>query len=99
MLQWLSRTAQPGNPVIVCPDYDPVGVSEFMRLRRQCGEAARLHVPEEIDDLFSRYGKRDLYRKSTGVLDKLRGGLPPAAKEIAHLIEETGTGLEQEALI
>jgi hypothetical protein len=98
MLQWLSRTAQPGNPVIVCPDYDPVGLSEFMRVRRQCGEAARLHVPEEIDDLFSRYGKQALYRESAGVLDNLRGSLPPAAQRIANLIEETGAGVEQEVL-
>jgi hypothetical protein len=99
MLQWLSRTAQPGNPVIVCPDYDPVGLSEFMRVRRQCGEAARLHVPEGIDDLFARYGNKSLYQRSAGVLENLPADMPPPAKGIARLIEETGTGLEQEALI
>lgn len=86
------------------PDYDPVGLSEYIRLRRELGERVRLHIPDNLDDFFRCLSDPDLLRRKpanqvtlAAIIDS---DLPcPESRHVHRLIRQHGAGLEQEALL
>lgn len=101
VLEWLARPDHGGHPVHHCPDYDPVGLSEFLRLRSAVGARARLHRPANLANLLARHGNRDLLRRkhSQALLARLRGTTDPEVAPVLALIDQLAVGLEQEALL
>lgn len=100
VLAWLGGEAMHAAQVLHVGDFDPVGMSEFLRLKAACGPRATLHVPANLAILIRRYGKPTLLGgRNSAVLRTLRASGDPAVAAVVALMDETGCGLEQEALL
>lgn len=99
VIDWLAETAHDDARVILCPDYDFVGLHEFVRLERACGQRAQLLIPEQIDALFRRFSKTKLFRNGAAYQRNLRESDNPAVRRILDLMHQHGAGLEQEVLL
>jgi hypothetical protein len=101
VLDWLCRQATGDFRLIHFPDYDPVGLSEFVRLQKRLGERVKLHIPSELGSLFERFGNRKLLDRlsNQALLPKLRSSPSPAVGAVLELIEKHNAGLEQECLL
>jgi hypothetical protein len=98
-LQWLGSPELSQCRFIHCGDYDPVGLDEFLRLKKVVGDRARLHIPANLCALIATYGRPELLGDSQGVLKRLRGSADPDVRKVVEILNETGCGLEQEALL
>jgi hypothetical protein len=87
--------------LIHLPDYDPVGLSEFGRLRARLGQRVALHLPADLETRFERFSNRALLKKanSQAMLAQLRRSEMPAIRQVVELIDRYNAGLEQEALL
>lgn len=101
VLRWLANVSGPGFHLTHFPDYDPVGLSEFVRVRAALGDRARLHLPSHLGEAFSRFANADLLRReaSQALLPGLRTSRLPEVRTVLDLIERHNAGLEQEALL
>jgi hypothetical protein len=99
IIDWLASDAMQGCRYIHCGDYDPVGLQEFQRLYTRLGATVELYIPGNIRELFQLYGKPRLLQDSTAILAGLRSSTHPDIRKIVQLLDETGCGLEQEALL
>ena len=99
LLQWLGEM-KTDFKLLHLPDYDPVGLSEFERLRASLGTRVTLHVPTDLAERFRRYSNRALLQnsKSRGLLERLRKSSDASVRTVVRLIENENAGLEQEAL-
>lgn len=99
-IDWLAQNVQHGLRVLHLPDYDPVGLSEFLRLHKRLGQSATLHLPANLPWLFRHYSNSTLLNdeKNQRLLMKLRRSQNPSVREVVALIEENSGGLEHEAL-
>lgn len=96
---WLAGPALAGCRFIHCGDYDPVGLDEYLRLRRLCPGRVTLHVPADLDARVARHGNRELLARSAAVLRRLRTCDDPAVLGVIAILDRHGRGLEQEALL
>jgi hypothetical protein len=55
VLEWLNEQTAPEFYVLHLPDYDPVGLNEYVRLQTALGRRAKLHIPADLDDSFARF--------------------------------------------
>jgi len=83
------------------PDYDPVGLSEFARLRERLAGRVSLHIPTDLSERFQRFSNPKLLRKvaSQALLRKALESAIPEVSQVAALVAGHGGGLEQEALL
>lgn len=100
----LARAEWMQPPLWHLPDYDPVGLSDFLRLHAALGDGVRLFVPPDLDERFRRFGNEDLIAgkpRNRELLERLGSVSWPCgeARLAFDLIRETGCGLEQEALL
>jgi hypothetical protein len=98
-LQWLGSPELSQCRFIHCGDYDPVGLDEFLRLKATVGDRAKLHLPTNLRALVAKYGRSELLRDSTATLMRLRATADPDVVTVVRMLDETGCGLEQEALL
>ena len=70
------------------PDYDPVGLDEFTRLRERLGARVQLHVPENLAFLFKHHANGELRQSQMAEV-----------RIVLAVIEKHNAGLEQEALL
>jgi len=99
MLAWLASVEMNKCELLHCGDYDPVGIAEYLRLKEACGDRAKLFIPENIEELFKKFGKRKLLEDSEAILRRLRLTRDPDALRIVGLMNTYNTGLEQEILL
>lgn len=99
MLAWFASTEMSKCSFLHCGDYDPVGIDEYLRLKAACGTRVKLHIPANIEDLFEKYGKRELLIDSEAVLRRLRATKDPDALRIIEKMNACNAGLEQEILL
>jgi hypothetical protein len=101
LLDWLSTMTAPDFHLLHLPDYDPAGLTEFERLRSRLGSHARLHLPPDLDQQFTRFSNCTLLKKlnSQSVLATLRRTTSPEVRQVVALIDRHNAGLEQEALL
>lgn len=101
VLAWLALQTREDFQLEHFPDYDPVGLSEFIRLRRALGARVTLHLPEDLGERFRRFSKRSLLRKreNQNVLGRVRKSSLPEVRTVLRLIHEFNAGLEQEQLL
>ena len=100
LLEWLSGITSPEFTLLHLPDYDPVGLSEFERLRGRLGERIRLHLPADLHQRFARHANRGLLDKpnSRAILANLRRTSSGDIRQVLALIDHHNAALEQEAL-
>jgi hypothetical protein len=100
-LDWLARQNDPAFKLLHLPDYDPVGLCEFERLRERLGARVQLHVPNELPALFPRYANPELLLSpaSQALLARLRNSQTLEVQQIVALIDANNGGLEQEVLL
>lgn len=98
---WLAGQSAPGFRLIHFPDYDPVGMSEHLRLRTLLGDRVSLHLPGDLAAQFTRFGNPELMRRpaSQALLPKLRNSDLAEVKFVLELMDRHNAGLEQEALL
>jgi hypothetical protein len=98
---WLAKQAAPDFRLVHFPDYDPVGLNEFVRLRTALGPRVTLHLPADLPERFARFSKRKLLQRpaSQALLSKLRRAGLSEVDCVLELIERHNAGLEQEALL
>lgn len=99
VLDWLRSPGMSTTRVIHFPDYDPVGMDEFLRIKRACSERAELFLPADLDMLFARYGKAKLLQDSVVILARLRKSSDVDVRYVVDLMDQYGVGLEQEGLL
>ena len=99
IITWLASENMHQCRYIHCGDYDPVGLDEFRRLHGKLGHRVKLHLPSNIETLFKHYGKHDLLKDSTPILARLRNTKNSQIQQLVKIMDETGCGLEQEALL
>jgi hypothetical protein len=104
LLIWLVSAPMADCHITHWGDYDPIGVLEYVRLRRACPGRVRLHVPSGLDELVGRYGKRRLVQadrqtKALCSLRKVNVEDDPTVARLVKIFDEHGKGLEQEILL
>lgn len=100
ILAWLGSQAMAEARIIHCGDYDPVGLDEYLRLKGACPERVELFLPDNLEVLLSRYGKRELLQSSNGaVLARLRKTEDQQVDKVVTMLDRYGVGLEQEILL
>lgn len=99
VLSWLGSEQVAGSQFVHCGDYDPVGLDEYLRLRAVAGPRVSLHIPENLAELVHTLGRPDLLRDSSRTLQRLRSSADPDIRRVVRILDETGCGLEQEALL
>jgi hypothetical protein len=99
-IDWIVRTTNARFRLLHLPDYDPVGLSEYVRLSSQLRERVALHLPTDLELRFARYSMRKLVekRKSQAMLAQLRKSQSAEVRHVVELIDRHNAGLEQEAL-
>lgn len=98
LVSWLSGENMREASITHFGDYDPVGLSEFLRLQEHLGERANLFIPDNLDDLFRCYCKRELLTQSSNMLPKLDKSRHPSVIHVLALMRKHSGGLEHEAL-
>lgn len=97
-LDWVS--AMPDVTVVHLGDYDPVGLDEYMRVRRSMPMGrARLFVPDDFEERLVRFGKSDLMVASAAVLQRVRATAPREILAVLEVMDRHGKALEQEGLL
>lgn len=100
ILGWLSSQSMARARIIHCGDYDPVGLDEYLRLKAVCSERAEIYLPNNLEALLSRYGKKELLNGNNSVvLARLRKTSDKDVRGLVKLIDRYGVGLEQEILL
>lgn len=101
LLDWLANMTTLDFLLHHMPDYDPVGLSEFERLRARLGKRVCLHLPADLPARFARFSNRRLLDKlkSRSLLANLRRSAMPEIRQVVELIERHNACLEQEALL
>lgn len=99
ILDWLNSPGMVEMEVVHFPDYDPVGMDEYLRIKCSCPRRAKLFLPADLEKLFSCYGKAQLLRDSSAILARLRKNSDSEVLYVVELMDRFGVGLEQEALL
>lgn len=101
LLSWLGAQKMGTGKIVHFPDYDPVGLSEYLRIKKRLSSAVQLYIPADIRARFARFSNPALLHplRSTGILASLRASTDPEVQPIVSLIDHFGAGLEQEALL
>ncbi len=99
VLDWISSSLLEGCSFVHLPDYDPVGLSEYLRFKNVLGDRVSLFVPPHFEKILSHYGKRALLTDQARLIPALRNCGVCEIVKIIRLCEEYGYGLEQEILL
>lgn len=96
---FLAALATAGHPVLHVGDYDPVGLEEYLRLKKLIPRVS-LHIPDDVETLFNRYSKPSILQKPRNrtALARLRTVTDPTVQRIVSLIDAENGCLEQEVI-
>lgn len=99
-INWLAGSIPNDLRVSHLPDYDPVGLSEFLRHHEQLGDVVTLFLPKELPILFRQHCNTSLLmdEKNQRTLMQLRKSQHPAVQQVVALMDEFNGGLEHEAI-
>ena len=101
LVRWLKNQSADDLKLVHAPDYDPTGIAEFVRLKKQLGPALELFVPDTIAELFNRFADPALLLKprQQTALRQLRDSEDPLIQRLVGLMMRHNAGLEQEVLL
>jgi len=101
LLDWLAGQKDPSFALLHLPDYDPVGLAEFERLRSRVECRVKLHVAADLAERFAKFSNPVLVAapNSQAILAGLRSTPSAEVQQVLGLIHKHNAGLEQEALL
>jgi hypothetical protein len=99
VLHWLNSPGMTDTRIVHFPDYDPVGMDEYLRIKGAIPRRTELFQPSDLEKLFTRYGKAQLLHDSSAILARLRKSSNADVHNVVELMDRFGVGLEQEALL
>ncbi|CAN7773369.1 hypothetical protein LJR296_007527 [Cupriavidus necator] len=97
MLAWLE--ASEAVRILHCPDYDPVGLHEYLRAKDRLGDRLEPLEPASLEVLFGRFSKPELLHKNASLMPRLLQSEDAYVRRVVSLMQNGGAGLEQEALL
>ena len=101
LVEWLAAMQAPDFTLLHLPDYDPVGLLEFERLRARLGARVNLHLPDDLSQRFADFPNRRILEKpnNRAMLATLRRNRLAEIRHVVALIDRNNACLEQEALL
>lgn len=100
MLGWLASEGMSRCAITHYGDWDPVGLDEYLRIRKACPGRTSLFVPDDFEILLQRFGKRELLAGSNSVLlPRLASSDDEIVRRLVELMRRHNAGLEQEVLL
>jgi len=95
VIEWLKKQEKP--PHIIFPDYDIVGLTNYLKLKEEFPNI-KLYVPNNLPDLLKRFGNAEKLKTkaSRRLIETTRD---KDARRVYSLIIEYGVGLDQESLM
>lgn len=97
LLSWLGQRPR-ASRVTLFPDYDGVGLANFVRLYETLGDACECWLMPQWERKLARYGSkqlwRDTFRHFSGAVDQL----PAYMRDLTVQMQRSGLALEQEAV-
>jgi hypothetical protein len=86
------------SKIIFAPDYDPVGIEEYLRHEAYLQDKIELYMPNNLDELFV-HGKKNLYSDQYHILIRLSNKQnSPDTEKVLDLIRNHKKGVEQEVI-
>jgi hypothetical protein len=104
LIACLTRSRLGEEALLHCPDYDPVGLSDYLRLRASMRDRVMLYLPKDLERRFQMFGNKKLITekpKNRRLIERLGTAIWPCpeSQRVFNLMRETGAGLEQESLL
>lgn len=100
LLDWLASSELAACPIVHWGDYDPIGLAEYLRLKSRCGTRVTTYVPDNLEPLLKRLGKRKLITGQADILNCRRAQTSdPHISRMIALFDKHHKGLEQELLL
>lgn len=97
LLTWLAQR-QRASRVIIFPDYDGVGVANFVRLYEMLGDSCECWLMPQWESKLARYGSKQLWRDTLRHLTGAVEQLPAYMRVLVAQMQRSGLALEQEAV-
>lgn len=97
LLNWLASRPR-ADKVVHFPDYDGVGLSNFIRLHAMLGEACEFWLMPDWSARLAQYGSTQLWRDTLRDFTSASQQLPEPLLPLARQMQQTGLALEQEAV-
>jgi hypothetical protein len=96
--RWHDWLASNTEKIIFAPDYDPVGIEEYLSHKSYLSQKIELYVPENLNELFV-HGKKKLYSDQYHILTRISKEIHSDEVEfILELIRGSKKGVEQEVV-
>jgi len=90
------------SKILIAPDYDPVGLLSYVRIKKILGDRIELFIPDDLEKLFKSYSNRSLLsskpKNRQTLRNLLKGELDEDSLFVIELIQKYNAGLEQEVL-
>lgn len=97
LLAWLGQRPR-ASRVVLFPDYDGVGLSNFARLHAQLGEACECWLMPDWQSKPAHYGNQKLWRDTLQEFTNAVTQLPDYLSPLTEQMRRSGVALEQEAV-
>ena len=92
---WLESNTE---RIVFAPDYDPVGIEEYLIHKEYLSDRIILYIPENLEELF-KHGKKKLYSDQYHVLTRIsKQSYSEEIESILDLIRVHKKGVEQEVI-
>lgn len=101
LLSWLGEKHRCPS-VLHFPDFDGVGLSTFVKLRKLSLSPVDLYLPGNWKRLLRRFGNRDVFTRTLPRFEAVFSALcaiDPAYAELARELRQAGLALEQESVL
>ena len=95
-IEWLKQQENP--PDIIFPDYDLVGLNNYLKLKEIFPEI-KLYIPDGLEDLFRRFGSVKRLKTQRGKDFTVNPGKDKDVQYVYSLILKYGKCLDQESLL
>jgi hypothetical protein len=97
LIEWLTER-QRAPAYTIFPDYDLVGIKNYLIAKSQINEPVDVFVPDNLDELLRKYGKREKL-ESQSDRAMIEGSDDPVARSLYQALLNHGRGLDQESLL
>jgi hypothetical protein len=94
-IDWLQKKKR-APEIIIFPDYDPVGLSNFLKLRNSLGRSVKLAIPQNIEELIQKYGNEKILKNNVQYISELTNSKNTQVINIVKIMQKYGRALEQE---